>query len=1308
MSDFLRALIDKRPSEVSGYNEASGAPSVVNSESRLERIGDAEIVLAEKSGLFDELYYLENYPDVRNSDLTPLEHFLGFGYLENRRPNFYFEPLWYISNNEDVRSNGNHPLLHYIQWGDKEGRRPGPYFNCEWYRARFNVGRGEIALRHYIIYARSGKISPTPEFDVSFYLGHSPDVASANVDPFIHFLLYGYKEGRNPSADFDVHFYAKRYLNGSLAANPFIHYLIHKNDPGIFGRVPDDEATIPKEIKKFSRPGPDFEEFRPLPHSTSARAMVLAYHLPQFHTFPENDKWWGKGFTEWTNVGRGLPRFKGHYQPRTPRDLGFYSLDHAESLARQVFMALQAGISGFIFYYYWFNGKRLMEKPVEQFLSNPAIEMPFCLMWANENWTRRWDGAESEVLISQDYDPLDDERMIREFSRHFMDSRYIRLNGRPLLMIYRARIIPEAKKTIRRWRNLFLKNHNQNPIIIMAQSFKDTDPREFGLDGAIEFPPHKLTQNLPPVNSELELLDDEFDGKVYRYEDVIRVSLAESQPDFPLIKTVVPSWDNDARRQGSGLTVSGSTPARYEGWLSELISRSQTHRFFERPIVCVNAWNEWCEGAYLEPDLHFGSAYLNATSRAIFGVGISTKTPKLLLVGHDAFPSGAQLLLLHIGESLRRDFGLEVEFLLLDGGKLEERYRSVAPTTVLGNVGQEGKLAAYFEQGFQNAIVNTTAAALALRRIRSAGIEAVVLVHELPRIIKEKGLTDGALAAMDEARKVVFAAPFVRDELLGALKLEATERCLILPQGIYQSVSVDREAGRALRHQLGIKDGDKVVLAAGYADLRKGFDLFIQLWWKLCALGFPSSTRIHLVWAGDIDPNLNDWLRAEINQATQAGTFHALGFRRDMNALFALADVFALTSREDPFPSVVLEAWQAGIRCFAFERSGGIPDLLNEVEPGSVVPYCDVSAMAGCIRAYLDAPRDVNLERARAATANERFSFRKYVRELLGIALPKLPTISVVVPNYNYAKFMHDRLGSIFGQDFPVSEVIVLDDCSTDDSIDAIKAASATWGREITLVANETNSGSVFAQWRKGAELAKGDYLWIAEADDLSDRIFLSSLLDLMSGDPSIALAFSDSKTINSDGSPQWESYKAYFGGIRPGLLSKSEVFEGPDFVRDALATKNVILNVSSVVWKRTALLRALDASASDLREFKMAGDWRLYLECLSVPGARVAYDATPLNVHRRHANSVTHSLDGRRHVDEIATCHRFAAESFQLGGELVRKQRSYREEVAAQLGISDVVPGDVNSPPRSLIKTGSKSPGKPSQAAKPIIRKRK
>jgi len=425
-------------------------------------------------------------------------------------------------------------------------------------------------------------------FSYGKYLAANPDVAAAGRHPLLHYIEHGVRENRPlepPRTTVDA-----------------------------------PATSTADEVRRRVKAGPEFEEFDPqIAADSPPRAKLLAYYLPQFHPIPENDEWWGTGFTEWSNVVRGVPRFAGHYQPRVPRDLGFYDLGKPETLARQVDLARAAGIHGFSFYYYWFHGKRLLERPLERFLGDSSIDFPFCLMWANENWTRRWDGQDEEILIGQTYDPAQDSALVDDLQRHFADPRYIRLQGRPLLLLYRVDCIPDAADRIARWRELWLSRHGEEPLIFMAQGFGHMDPRTFGLDGAFEFPPHKVVRGLPGINSQLTALDPTFEGHVIAYSDVVDRALSERAPEYPLVRTATPSWDNDARRQGSAgqITLHGSSPAAYERWLRELVDRAMEHSVFGEPLVFVNAWNEWAEAAYLEPDIHYGAAYLNATARAL-------------------------------------------------------------------------------------------------------------------------------------------------------------------------------------------------------------------------------------------------------------------------------------------------------------------------------------------------------------------------------------------------------------------------------------------------------------------------------------------------------------------------------------------------------------------------------------------------------------------------------------------------------------------------------------------------------------------
>ncbi len=360
----------------------------------------------------------------------------------------------------------------------------------------------------------------------------------------------------------------------------------------------------------------------------AVRAKAIAFYLPQFHCFPENETWWGPGFTEWTNVTRAVPQFVGHEQPQLPADLGFYDLRVPEVLHRQVALARRYGIHGFCFHYYWFAGKRLMEQPLELFLAQRDLDFPFCLCWANENWTRRWDGREEDVLISQQHGPENDLAFIRDIERYLADPRYIRIDGRPLLVVYRASLLPDPAATLERWRR-HCRDAGIGEIFVAMAQFDAEDPGAFGFDAAVEFPPHKLAKGFDSINDTLDVVNPDYRGSVFHYQSI--VESAKSWPDkgFPLVRTVFPGWDNEARRPGKGYTFAFSTPERYQAWLEFAVSQAQAKPVAGESIVMINAWNEWAEGAKLEPDSRWGHAYLEATRQVLAAVGRDDGGPRV-------------------------------------------------------------------------------------------------------------------------------------------------------------------------------------------------------------------------------------------------------------------------------------------------------------------------------------------------------------------------------------------------------------------------------------------------------------------------------------------------------------------------------------------------------------------------------------------------------------------------------------------------------------------------------------------------------
>ena len=340
---------------------------------------------------------------------------------------------------------------------------------------------------------------------------------------------------------------------------------------------------------------------------------LIAFYLTQFHPTPENDLWWGKGFTEWTNATKAKPLFEGHYQPHLPADLGFYDLRLRETRHQQIGLAKQFGIDGFCYHYYWFSGTRILHGPLDDMLADKESDMPFCLCWANENWTRRWDAAEHEILIAQKYLPDDDLNFIKSLIPFFRDARYIRLNNEPVLIVYRPQHLPDPRKTAKVWRDYCASVGIGKIHLCAALTHGNEDFTQFGFDSGVEFPPHNM--RCGTVNHRTRFFEP-FQGWVVDYKDIAESYMSRRYPLGKVFRTVFPSWDNTARANNRAGIVTNACPENYEYWLSRTIQRTMGDLSDQEPLVFINAWNEWAEGCHLEPDRKHGQKFLQATLNA--------------------------------------------------------------------------------------------------------------------------------------------------------------------------------------------------------------------------------------------------------------------------------------------------------------------------------------------------------------------------------------------------------------------------------------------------------------------------------------------------------------------------------------------------------------------------------------------------------------------------------------------------------------------------------------------------------------------
>ncbi len=974
--------------------------------------------------------------------------------------------------------------------------------------------------------------------------------------------------------------------------------------------------------------------------NSKLRAMLIAFYLPQFHPIPENDMWWGKGFTEWANVSKASPNFEDHYQPHLPGELGFYDLRVPDIQMRQVELAKKYGISGFCFYYYWFNGRRLLEHPLDQFIENNEIDFPFCICWANENWTRRWDGEENNILLEQNYSEDSYLAFIQDIAPILQDDRYIRVDGKPLLLIYRIDLLPDPDKAVDIWRSACREMQIGDIYIAVVQSFGISDPRPFGCDAAIEFPPHYLGDAEVGFNAVIDILPN-FRGRLFDYGAAAKLMQAKRPDGYTLYKSIMPSWDNTARRQNDSHIFINSSPEVYKHWLENIVLFSEQSMPENNRFVFINAWNEWAEGTHLEPDQKYGYAYLQATADVI--AGKTDKTPlssrdswKILFISHDAHRGGAQAVLLHTIEWFYKHTSVDIKLLCLQGGEWLERFSAYADTVVLQDVVLEGTESDYEQVakaiirfcGGKPDIVygNTVVAAGVYPIVEQIGAPIITHVHEMATSVDRYARnsvndlvnhTDYFIACSSSVRK------YLKDDLnITDDKLEVIYSSIKPDENFSKSLTITEKRKR--RKKLGLLQDKLLVFGCGIGmPFRKGADIFIELGELLLQNGYKD---FHLYWIGYFDTNYRDteygtWIHHY--SKTQKGDLKKhitfLGLKENPREYLVCGDIFVLPSREDPFPLVALEAADCSLPVICFDEAGGMPDFVGN-DAGFVIPYLNVAEMAEKIIA-LGSDEKMRTEKGMRSKEKllNRFVADQTNRDVFSVCrkiAKKKPSVSIIVPNYNHAPYLEDRLDSIYGQTFQDFEVILLDDASSDNSTQILNRYSHYFNTQIVL--NDKNSGSPFKQWMKGIKLAEADVLWIAESDDICDATFLETLLPAFKKQD-VKLAYANSHIIDGDTKIIGDYIETdYLASLSKTKWLTDYEIDSSQEVNDGLGVKNTILNISASLIRKFHITEDFEQVVTNMG---IAGDW--YFLAHAIRKGLVHYRAEKLNFHRRHSSSV-------------------------------------------------------------------------------------
>ena len=431
--------------------------------------------------------------------------------------------------------------------------------------------------------------------------------------------LLSVRDGRAPCADHHI----RMAMLGAPSAE---EAELCGNTLTILESVPDWEPVsevlrrIVREIQddllgmKPRKPAENTLDRPPVP-----KARVIAFYLPQYHPIPENDQWWGKGFTEWSNVGKAKPLYHGHVQPQLPGELGYYDLRVSETRIAQADLARAYGIEAFCYWHYWFAGHRLLERPFMEVVESGQPEFPFCLGWANQTWSGIWHGAPNKILIEQTYPGLKDyQAHFESLLPAFRDKRYLKVNGKLVFLIYSPQSIPNPFIFTEYWQQL-AESEGLAGFHFIAHMTRS--PEEFGCQSCVDNAPF-YDMNAPALN--VEPMSAEGVPKVVSYDELVqylqRYPLAHNE--HPL---VFPNWDNTPRSGKNGIVLHGSTPEQFERMMNDAVAKAAKNPNAESRFVFIKAWNEWAEGNHLEPDLLHGYGYLDAVRNSVYGKNILSR-----------------------------------------------------------------------------------------------------------------------------------------------------------------------------------------------------------------------------------------------------------------------------------------------------------------------------------------------------------------------------------------------------------------------------------------------------------------------------------------------------------------------------------------------------------------------------------------------------------------------------------------------------------------------------------------------------------
>jgi len=615
---------------------------------------------------------------------------------------------------------------------------------------------------------------------------------------------------------------------------------------------------------------------------------------------------------------------------------------------------------------------------------------------------------------------------------------------------------------------------------------------------------------------------------------------------------------------------------------------------------------------------------------------------KIIVVSHDANKQGAPLLALYIVKHLKKFFNYEVVTILASGGDLQsefEKYSYVYRFDLLTKKEQDDVSNSLHSNGFKSSICNTSVVGDIVETLSNKKIKVISLIHELPYVVKVAGLENSILKIISKADKIVFPSNYVKNKLSSLFKFD-DKKVDINHQGRYMlnNYKFNRiVAKKTLCKNLGINLDSNIVLNIGRGEYRKGLDLFVST----ALLVLEKTNNTYFIWIGKCDDEDYENAQSLIKNSSYADKIIFRTFEKDIGLYYSGSDLFFLSSREDPFPSVFIDAVSAELPVVSFDDGGGFVDYLKDIG-GELIKDFDVKSMSTFIIDFLNNNIIRKEYEKNFYNSSSDFGFNEYIYNLLELSGEQIPQVSVIVPNYNYEKYIQMRLESIFNQTFKPCEIILLDDNSKDNSLSIAEKMLEESGFDYKVIANKTNQGC-YNQWLRGIKEARGDYIWIAEADDLCKNNFLEKVVEKFK-DKNVSLTHAQSIAIDENTNEMDFSYIDYTKELSESRWLNDFKNNGHDEIINYLVKLNTIPNASGVVMKKSAL----DDIEKYITKYTSTGDWFVYIYALQ--HGDIAFVSDELNYHRRHSNSIIHTVMYEpKLLKEIILISKYTVENFKI-----------------------------------------------------------